>query len=180
MMSAKGGADYLIGGDSTAKGTVQNVLIGDGGLLTGKAEGGADMVFGGNARKGSVVNVLIGDACSLEWSGLAGEDILVAGIASGGSANVQNYMWGDVVFADENTDGAADRFIFGNGAGTFNFIMDFQLGLDTIEFDFGCHSGNQDIATRLENGNTIIDAGITSVTLVGFSGFLTEDSFLFV
>jgi hypothetical protein len=89
-------------------------------------------------------------------------------------------MWGDVVFSNQDTDMAADRFVFGNGAGTSNFIMDFQLGLDTIAFDFDCPNNNQDIDTWFENGNTIIEAGDVCVTLVGFSGLLTEDSFLFV
>ena len=84
-----------------------------------------------------------------------------------------------------------DTFIFkdnvakGQTVGTQNFIFDFsQSQHDVIEFS-GVAGVNSfaDIAKHIDQttvpGNTIINAGTDTVTLVGFTGTLTAHDFVF-
>jgi hypothetical protein len=148
--------------------------------LLDDAEGGADTLTGGSSWGGYVINILIGDASTLEAGAEAGEDTLIAGSAFGRGGVVQNYLWGDAVFADDDAILAADCFVFGSGSGSLNFIMDFQIGIDTIEFDLDCFFTFEDLELVYENGNTMLTADEVCVTLVGFSGLLTEDTFYFI
>ena len=130
---------------------------------------------------------MYGDARGLSGSAKGGNDILTAGTASA-VGTVHNDMWGDGPLSD-SAQGGADQFVFkdnvaaGQTVGTQNTIEDFsQSQHDTIEFSqvagvTGFNNLTFDIVTL--PGDTIIHAGTDSVTLVGFTGILTANDFLF-
>jgi hypothetical protein len=133
----------------------------------------------------------------------AGNNTLIAGTATANST-VTNDMWGNAQVIDgilingsndipgsSNVTLGQDTFIFkdnvaaGQTVGTQNLAHDFsQTQHDLIEFagvfDGATHitSFNQLVITP-GGGNTVIQAGADSVTLVGFTGTLTAQDFVF-
>lgn len=188
--NSKGGNDTLTGGNNSGTGAAHNYLYGDAFSVTGANNGwpfwgvtcGNDTLIGGSASAGSVENYFYGDAKDASGAKF-GSDVLIAGTAAEGGT-VYNYMYGD---AEDNNAGfgAADLFVFSDDGsqtvGTNNYIYDFsQFQNDRIEFSGvdGVH-GFADLGITFNGGNTIIVAGSDEVTLVGFSGTLTANNFLF-
>src|SRR5262249_23233122 len=148
---------------------------------------------GNNTGSGSVINKLIGDAENMSGSAQGGNDTLVAGTASPHSAGVINDMWGDGKLS-EGATGGHDTFILkddvaaGQTVGTQNKIEDFsQSQHDVIEF-VGVFDGATHITSIDQlhidypppsGGDTVIHAGEDVVTLVGFTGTLTAQDFVF-
>jgi hypothetical protein len=114
---------------------------------------------------------------------------LIAGTAPSFFGSVFNDMWGDGPLFG-NATGGQSTFIFkddvvagGRTVGTHNTIEDFsQSQHDVIEFSgvAGVASfANLTFDTTTTPGSTIIHAGADAVTLVGFTGTLTANDFLF-
>jgi hypothetical protein len=161
--------------------------------LSGKALGGNDTVTGGSSSTSagttSVSNLIVGDAHDMSDTAKGGNDVLIAGTGNFtlDPFSVNNTMYGDAVFMSGLAKGGADTFVFHDQGsmtvGTDNFIMDFsQSQHDKIEFIgvVGVSGfANLIIDTDTHTGNTIIHAGTDAVTLVGFTGTLTDHDFLF-
>jgi hypothetical protein len=205
--SAQGGNDTLIGGNNSGSflvfpTQVSNELIGDARAMSDSTQGGNNTLIGGNNSGGSgsvVDNVLVGAADRMFGSAHAGNNTLIAGTATAGSL-VQNEMWGNAGSIDNipingsndipgssNVTLGHDTFIFKDTAtqtvGTQNSIHDFlQSQHDLIEFAgvAGVTGfGNLTFDKTTTPGSTIIDAGADHVTLVGFTGTLTANDFVF-
>ncbi len=122
---------------------------------------GDDTLLGGNGN-----DVLNGDDGDFAGSTVvSGSDVLVGGRGD-------DILRGDTI----NTNQAADRFVFASGDGN-DRILDFQVGLDTLDFtEFG---NNPAVTLNEQNGNTVVGVGDVTVTLEGVSsGSLNADNFL--
>jgi hypothetical protein len=193
---ARGGDDSVTGGNNVNSGggfLLENNLYGDGDALSGKALGGNDTVTGGNSSgsgsTSSVSNLIVGDANTMSDTAKGGNDVLIAGTGDFtlNPNAVNNTMYGDAVFMSGLAKGGADTFVFHDSGsmtvGTQNFINDFSLSQhDKIEFIgvVGVSGfANLHFDTFTTPGSTIIHAGGDDVTLVGFTGTLTAQDFLF-
>jgi hypothetical protein len=153
------------------------------------AKGGNDTLTGGNSSgSGEVENNLVGDAEQMLGTTKGGNDVLTAGTATTGGS-VSNDMWGDAEDRLDAAKGGADTFVFkddvANGArvGTDNHIFDFnQSEHDKIQFSgVAGVDGFEDLIIVFDpvSGDTTINAGSDAVTLVDFTGALTDRDFVF-
>jgi len=183
---ASGGHNTLIGGNisGSGSGVAQNEIFGDAYFMSGSASGGHNTLTGGNnsSNAGFVENDLIGDAFAMSENSSGGYNTLIAGLG----INVYNNMWGDA----QNTSTASkqvghDLFVFKDKGsmtvGTQNFIYDFsELLSDKIEFSHVAGVKHfSDLQFLVQNGDTTIQAGNDSVTLVGFTSSLHASDFIF-
>lgn len=183
---ARGGDDIVTGGHTFGSGLASNLLVGDAKNMSGGALGGNDTLIGGSStgNLGHTGNGMVGDAEVMSDTAKGGNDVLVAGTAGPGST-VANSMWGDAKNMSGLAKGGADTFVFkDNGSmtvGTSNAIFDFsQSEHDKIEFIgvAGVESFDDLIIDPPTGGNTVIHAGADAVTLLGFTGTLTQQDFL--
>jgi hypothetical protein len=87
-------------------------------------------------------------------------------------------MWGDAPGSDT---GGNDTFMFADAFGQ-DFVNDFREGKDTLEFQVAGVSGFDDLVITPSGSDTLISttaSAIDTVTLVGFTGTLTESDVLF-
>jgi hypothetical protein len=173
--SAKGGNDSLTGGDNSNGGDVVNHLVGDASEMSGSAKGGNDILTGGdNSGSGFVTNELFGDARSMNDSAKGGNDRLISGI------NATDQMWGDGSLAFSAT-GGDDTFVFAGAFGN-DFVNDFHQDEDTLEFQVAGVADFSDLDITVSGSDTVISTTASTadtVTLVGFSGTLTANDFMF-
>jgi hypothetical protein len=104
-----------------------------------------------------------------------GNDRLISG------ANATDHMFGDAEFLLDSATGGNDTFVFGGGFGQ-DFVNDFHQGEDTLEFQVAGVSGFGDLVVALNGSDTVISttaSATDTVTLVGFTGTLTDSDFLF-
>jgi hypothetical protein len=171
--SAQGGDDELTGGDNGGSSSLINELFGDAQTMSGFAQGGNDTLTGGdNTGTGTVSNFLYGDAQTMSGSAQGGDDRLISGI------NATDRMWGDAV---DSATGGNDTFVFVDAFGQ-DFVNLYRQGEDTLEFQVAGVSDFDDLVIVLNGSDTIISttaSGTDTVTLVGFTGTLTESDLLF-
>ena len=172
-----------------------NVLTGGDGDDIQMGGDGVDWIYGGlgNDRQN-------GGAGTDGVFGGAGNDILVLGAghdAGWGGADDDNISGGtgsDFLFGgagDDLLDGGSERDYLsgGTGADTFmfvdafgqDFVNDFRQGEDTLEFQVAGVSGFDDLDIVLNGSDTVISttaSATDTVTLVGFTGTLTDSDFL--
>jgi hypothetical protein len=89
-------------------------------------------------------------------------------------------MWGDGPMAF-TAKGGDDTFVF-TGAFGNDFVNDFHQHEDTLEFHVAGVAHFSDLVITNDGQNTVIDttaSATDTVTLVGFSGTLTADDFVF-
>jgi hypothetical protein len=141
--------------------------------MSGFAQGGDDELTGGdNTGTGTVSNILFGDASSMSGSAQGGDDRLISGIKA------TDPMWGDAPGSDT---GGNDTFMFVDAFGQ-DFVNDFRQGKDTLEFQVAGVSGFDDLVITPSGSDTLISttaSATDTVTLVGFTGTLTESDVLF-
>jgi hypothetical protein len=175
--SAQGGDDELTGGNNSGSGSVSNLLRGDANGMSGFAQGSDDELTGGdNFGSGTVTNTLIGDASEMSGSAQGGDDRVISGI------NATDLMWGDAQLLLDSATGGKDTFVFVDAAFGQDFVNDFHQGEDTLEFQVAGVSDFDDLVIVLIDSDTVISttaSATDTVTLVGFSGTLTESDFLF-
>jgi Ca2+-binding RTX toxin-like protein len=149
--------DYIMGNDQ------DNILDGNAGgdLLIGNE--GDDTLVGGAGKDvllgGDDNDLLVGDSGGDVLFGDDGDDLLYGGdghdFLFGGSGNdtVISGNGGDVLFGNEGDDalhggGGRDTLMGGEGCDTFHYsaaaeggdrILDFTVGTDTFQFDFGAN-----------------------------------------
>jgi hypothetical protein len=124
---------------------------------------------------------LFGDADTLADTAKGGNDRLIAETAESGGS-VINYMFGDAQTKSATAVGGRDTFVFhGDFVGTRNYVGDFhQAEHDRIEFrDVTGVDSFADLVIAADGGDTVITAGADQVTLVNFTGTLTQADFLF-
>jgi hypothetical protein len=154
-----------------------NELIGDARDMSGTAHGGDDTLTGGdnNGSDGPVVNSLVGDADQMTGAAHGGNDRLISGI------NASDQMWGDARFLLESATGGQDTFVFVDAFGS-DFVNDFRQGEDEIEFQVAGVADFDDLVITQIGSDTVIGTNLSTtdtVTLVGFTGTLTANDFLF-
>jgi hypothetical protein len=183
MFRAQGGNDVLIGANYSGSGSLQNALFGDAVDLFGpRSVGGNDVLTGGNSTgSGVVTNGLVGDAAEAGVS-RGGNDTLIAGTQSGGGT-VINSMYGD--WAVDLSPGfnfpGHDTFVFDGNFGNQTYVNDFHQGEDLIDI-VAAHGLGLDALTITQSGSDTL-VHLTSdpndvITLVGFTGTLTQSDFL--
>src|SRR5262249_53679355 len=152
------------------RGDLENVLVGNAGLMEGHARAVGDILRGGDSfGDGDLINVLVGDAMTLADQARGGNDVLVGGQAYGRHSSVENFFWGDAIERSSTATIGNDIFIFGANSGHDNFIMDYNVG-DRIEFDFnGGHHG-RGVDIDHVGSSTRISSGGVDVFLVGYHG----------
>jgi hypothetical protein len=149
--------------------------------MSNSARGGDDVLTGGNSSgSGTVNNFLYGDATQLFDKAVGGADTLIAGVQSGGGS-VTNVMWGDGRLSGSAV-GGNDTFVFNDSFGNQNYVVDFHQGEDVLNID-GLSIDDLTITQVMTpfNSDTLINVtGDTAnvVTLVGFTGTLTQDDFV--
>jgi hypothetical protein len=172
---AQGGNDELIGGDASG-GFVTNDLVGDAVGMFNFAQGGNDELIGGdNNGSGFVFNSLFGDAPFMFDSARGGNDRLISG------ANATDDMFGDALLLLDSATGGNDTFVFGGAFGQ-DFVYDFRQGEDKIEFQVTGVADFGDLDIEFNGSDTVISTAASAtdtVTLVGFTGTLTDSDFLF-
>jgi serralysin len=89
-------------------------------------------------------------------------------------------MWGDgpMTFTAKGGD---DTFVFAGAFGN-DFVNDFRQHEDTLEFRVAGVADLRDLVIAFDGQNTVIStpaSATDTVTLVGFSGTLTADDFMF-
>jgi hypothetical protein len=104
-----------------------------------------------------------------------GNDRLISGI------NATDQMWGDAETLADSATGGHDTFVF---AGTFgnDFVNDFHQHEDTLEFHVAGVADLSDLVITFDGQNTVISttaSATDTVTLVGFTGALAADDFMF-
>jgi hypothetical protein len=143
--------------------------------MSGSAKGGNDILTGGdNSGSGFVTNELFGDARFMNDSAQGGNDRLISGI------NATDQMWGDGSLAFSAT-GGDDTFVFAGAFGN-DFVNDFHQDEDTLEFQVAGVADFSDLDITVSGSDTVISTTTSTtdtVTLVGFSGTLTADDFMF-
>jgi hypothetical protein len=144
--------------------------------MSGSAKGGNDILTGGdnNGIIGFVSNELFGDARFMNDSAQGGNDRLISGI------NATDQMWGDGSLAFSAT-GGDDTFVFAGAFGN-DFVNDFHQDEDTLEFQVAGVADFSDLDITVSGSDTVISTTASTtdtVTLVGFSGTLTADDFMF-
>lgn len=143
-----------------------------------EGKGGADIVFGGKGNdllKGDAGNdQLFGEDGNDELQGDAGNDELFGGA---GSDILEGGRGNDVLSGGAD----ADLFVFGDRIGGADIILDFQDGVDHIEFDLLRVNSMRDITiTQQADGDALVTWAGGSVELVGVSASsLTAADFLF-
>jgi hypothetical protein len=167
----------LIGGSNTGSGTTSNELQGDAYAMFDSAQGGNDTLTGGNASSGVVSNSLIGDAAFVTGDTVQmGDDILIAGTQSG-SGSVTNFMYGDAFDISGSPVRGSDIFVFNGNVGDQNYVVDFQQDVDHIDIN-GLSIDDLTITTGVDPTfdveSTFITDGTNMVSLVGFTGTLTQ------
>jgi hypothetical protein len=178
--SARGGNDTLTGGDNRGPGgfpsSLSNFLFGDAEQMSDSAQGGNDILTGGDSSSGgSVTNLLFGDADTMLNLVQGGNDRLISGI------NASDEMWGDARSLSASASSGDDTFVFAGGFGN-DFVNDFHQDEDTLEFQVAGVADFSDLAITVSGSNTVISttaSATDTVTLVGFSGTLTADDFMF-
>jgi hypothetical protein len=173
---AQGGDDELTGGDNSGSGTIaNNGLFGDALNMSEFAQGGDDELTGGdNSGSGSVTNILRGDAGTMSGSAQGGDDRLISGI------NATDQMWGDAQSLRDSATGGNDTFVFVDAFGQDSVYL-YRQGEDTLEFQVAGVSDFDDLVITQSGSNTLISTMVATdtVTLVGFTGTLTESDVLF-
>jgi ELWxxDGT repeat protein len=157
------GDDIITGTGST------DTLFGDTSkTLSDSVEGGNDQISGlGDA------DILLGDASTLSGHARGGDDRL-----SGGEGN--DILSGDAVFMFDNEKGGHDTFVFDDAFGN-DTVRDFRQGEDTLEFNVSGLNNTQNLEIASVGFDTVITAGTSgTVTLLGFTGSLTDMDFIFV
>src|SRR5262245_28983075 len=186
--SVRGGGNTLIGGDnngtgfvtSSGYGTVYNYIYGDAYQMFDSAQGGHNHLTSGNSSGGGTVfNYLYGDAFIESNTVRGGNNELIAGSQSGTGSMVVNYMWGSAPGLSVTQSGSNVFVFVGDLVGIQNFVEDFHQGQDKIELSdvSGVHNFG-DLSITNNGSDTVITTLHDTVTLVGFSGTLTQYDFL--
>lgn len=180
---ARGGEDVLRGGSNSGSGTLQNVLWGDADDMFIRGVGGNDVLIGGNSTGSGVVqNGFFGDARIAGILLQGGNDTLIAGTQSGGGT-VMNFMWGD--WQMDNGQGSNrpghDTFVFDGNFGNQTYVEDLHQGEDVLDI-VAAHGLGLGALTITQNGSDTL-VHLTSdpnnvITLVGFTGTLTQSDFV--
>jgi hypothetical protein len=192
--SARGGNDTLTGGDNNSSSFVSNALVGDASEMFDSARGGNDTLTGGDNNSsfaGSVFNAfnrLVGDASAMSGSSRGGNDTLIGGDNNGSGSvtnisgiNATDQMWGDAESLADSATGGHDTFVFADAFGN-DFVNDFHQHEDTLEFHVAGVADFSDLVVTFDGQHTVIStpaSATDTVTLVGFTGTLAADDFMF-
>jgi Ca2+-binding RTX toxin-like protein len=152
---------------------------------------GADLVFSADGNDLVVAglgnDIVFGGEGADRLQGGGGNDLVAGGagndILSGG--NGKDFMWGgagnDVIAAgggDATMSGGsgADAFQFGAGGFGDDTIVDFQFGVDTLQFFAGSLSATQNvsISSFAQLQQAVADFGLTVSAIDGTDGILIE------
>ena len=104
-----------------------------------------------------------------------GNDRLISGI------NATDQMWGDAQSLAYSATGGHDTFVFVGAFGN-DLVKDFHQDEDTLEFQVAGVADFSDLDITVSGSDTVISTTASTtdtVTLVGFSGTLTADDFMF-
>jgi hypothetical protein len=107
--------------------------------------------------------------------------VQVVTTGSSGGINASDEMWGDARSLSDSATGGDDTFVFAGAFGN-DFVNDFHQDEDTLEFQVAGVADFSDLTITVSSSNTVISttaSPIDTVTLVGFSGALTANDFMF-
>ena len=177
-LNGQQGQDILAGGngrDSLSGGTENDSLDGGAGQDTLKGGDGDDSL-----RGGSQADTLSGEKGRDTLIGNGGNDLLKGGgqgdLLRGNSG--KDTLNGGAGNDTLNGGSGADTFLFNGDTNTgHDQITDFQNGTDVIEISGAVGFG--DLTITQGGGNTVISWSGGSVTLLGETGTINEDDFMF-
>ena len=181
------GGDLIDGGadaDSLTGGNAADTLMGGDGDDFAHGEGFKDLVSGGagddSLYGGGQADTLNGDAGADKLYGGVGKDVIHGGadndFVHGGKGNdrLNGGTGDDTLFGSAGNDqlfgdAGADAFRFNANHGTLDRIMDFELGLDTVEFNIAALSDISDLSLTDVFMGVDIDYGSGVIRVMGVS-----------
>jgi ELWxxDGT repeat protein len=167
LVTSSDGNDPTLGDDIITGTDAPDVLFGDAPFLFSRS-GGGDQISGNEGD-----DFLVGDALFIFGHARGGKDVL-----SGGGGD--DLLFGDALLMFDHAQGSHDDFAFSGRFGS-DTVGDFRQGEDQLEFHVPGLNNIDDLQIALAGSNTVITAGVAgAVTLVGFTGALTEQDLLFI